>query len=785
VRRLRLGLRVLLAVAVAVVACASAASADTATVRGVVRAADGTPIAFARVVLIGNGLRLQAASDTRGRFRFERAEAGTYDLNAAAPGYQPLSQRTVTVGTQGAELVLVLSRATTASLTVIGDVESSAGETVSTASGSSVSLPAQRAAAAGVVTVSSMLWSELSTTPVLPLGGGSDAPAVFAVRGPDPTETLVEIDGHPVNNGNTGDFDLSLVDPASLQAVQLVKGISPSSLLGPNTIGGAVNVLTLEPTSAEHVLMRISGGSYASFGETLQSTGTQEHLGYAVSLHAATSAGAQPAGSGMNGDSLLAKLRYQLGGRNGYGYVQLDVRDQTVSKDLSALLAPYGEAPPATSLGAQQSNEGLDAQLPIGNERSDGLPATLLQFSHLTTVAGQSIDGPGLDTLPYLYDQRDAVEDDWLEADHRFSNGTLSFKYDLSRERLGTDYVQGQVTAQSARRAALSASNATPPTTLLALSQVQRSAVFRYDGDPTSHIHYSLAAYASGFSTFGTSFDPRAGFVWTPSGDTAVRVSVGTTFQTPQLSELVVPPPNDRVPIGGVIYLGNASLQPDHATEYDLGVERVFGALGRELRFSLDAYQSNLRSPASQLNVTPVPNCGTPGFPSCPVSMPVNAGNAVYRGAELRAQEQIGSDLVLRAGWSVNSSYLTVVPPSIQDGTLVPMQQTLGEPLHKAFAAVEASPSAGLAYGAEIAYEGAYNELHRPPYATLAAHVALRRRGYEIGLYGTNLTNVYADPLTIVGEGVPYGTLPGNPMTPTDAYVLQGRTVVLVLTRSL
>ena len=36
-------------------------------------------------------------------------------------------------------------------------------------------------------------------------------------------------------------------------------------------------------------------------------------------------------------------------------------------------------------------------------------------------------------------------------------------------------------------------------------------------------------------------------------------------------------------------------------------------------------------------------------------------------------------------------------------------------------------------------------------------------------LYGTNLTNVYASPFTVVGGGILYGTLPGQPMIATNA----------------
>ena len=600
-------------------------------VRGTVSAIDGSPIAGASIVLSSQVFAKRAHSDAHGKFKFDDIQPGTYSVQGSAPGYQTLSQRTVTLDATNKTLALVLSPATTNSLTVIGQVRASAGETVSTSSAPTVSLNAQTAAAAGATSVSSMVWNQLSTTPVLPLGGGSNATVVYAVRGPDPTETLVDIDGHQVNNGNTGDLDLSLLDPAALQDVQVVYGISPSSLIGPNTIGGGLNIVTLQPTATPHSLLRIFGGSYGTFGETLQTTGTDDRLGYAVSLHNATSSGSvnqtilaptpQNVGSYSNADSILTKLRYQLGGPNGYGYVQLNFRDQTVVKDDSALLTTYtppgfaggggggGDAAPADSaaasgsyqsfagtlLGAHQANYGLDAQLPLGNQSVGGAPATVAQFSHLTTLSSQSVSGPGEASLPYLYNQRDLLGDDWLEVDHHFSSSLLSFKYDIGTETLVTNYVQGQVVAQAKPVGA----GQTPPTQVVSLAQTQRSSVLRYEADPTSHIHYSLALYDSDFSTFGTSFDPRAGFVWTPTGNTAVRASVGTTFQTPQLTELVVPPPADRVPVGGIIFIGNPNLRPDRATDFDLGAEHIV-TLGRHpLHLAMDLYQTNLRTPSS------------------------------------------------------------------------------------------------------------------------------------------------------------------------------------------
>lgn len=817
-----------------------------------VRANDGTPVAGATVSLSAGGVVRSGGSDARGVVELQLS-AGTYALHAVAPGYESISQRTVSISRDDEHLSVVLYRATTNSLTVIGQVSAGSGETVSTASAPTVSMSAQQAAAAGVTSVGPMVWTQLSTTPVIPLGGGSNATETFAVRGPDPTETLVDIDGHQVNNGNTGDFDLSLMDPAALQEVEIVYGIAPSSLIGPNTIGGGINITTLQPTTDPHGLLRVFGGSYGTYGGTVQATGTDDRLGYAFSFHGTSSLGsvnqtilapppsgdsddnvAQTVGSNSWGNSILTKLRYQLGGPNGYGYLQFNFRNQNVVKDDSSLLTNF--TPPGftgsggdddalhiggavrpndddddnpggfqsfagTWLMAHQTNYGFDAQVPLGNQLLDGAPATMLQFSHLTSVNSQSVTGPGEATLPYLYNQRDLLGDDWLLIDHRFPTGLLSFKYDLETETLATNFVQGQVTAEgipvggpipfqgaSVSSDALVVPNDRPPPPVQALSlgQTERSAVLRYNGDPTSHIHYSVAGYYSNFSSFGTSFDPRAGFVWTPTGNTAVRASVGTTFQIPQLSELVVPPPAERVPVGGIIFIGNPNLQPDRATDYDLGMEQIVRDFGNPLHLSFDLYQTNLRAPANQLNVDPIPGCQSPHKPTpCPLSFPVNAGNGIYRGLDIHADQQLGRTFHVRAGWDVDSSYLTVVPPSIQDGTLVVDEQSLGQPLHKAYFSVDQEVAEGLAYGARLNYEGNYNELNRSPYATLDAHLAYRHAGFEYGLYGTNLTNVYSTPFTIVGGGVPYGTVPGQPMITPNAFVLQGAQVLFVVTRAI
>ena len=106
-------------------------------------------------------------------------------------------------------------------------------------------------------------------------------------------------------------------------------------------------------------------------------------------------------------------------------------------------------------------------------------------------------------------------------------------------------------------------------------------------------------------------------------------------------------------------------------------------------------------------------------------------------------------------------------------------------PLHKAYFGFARDVQRGLVYGAQLNYEGTYNELDRGPYATLDAHLAYRTPEYEFGLYGTNLTNADAFPFTIYNGGILYPAETGQPMIPTPAYNLQGAKVVFVVTRTI
>jgi outer membrane receptor protein involved in Fe transport len=743
--------------------------------QGRVVSMDGTPIAGALVSLAATARSRSTAADAQGWFSIRSLPPGTYELRVASKGFAPLTGRTIDViAGQGTTIECKLGVQSASSLTVIGDVRVRGREALSTAAAPSATIDATAFAARGYTQVAQMLAGEPSTTMVRPLGASLNLPSFVALRGPDPTETLVAIDGHQINNGGTGAFDLSLLDPADLQNVQLIYGIAPSSLAGPNTLGGAINIRTLEPTITPQTLVRFSTGSYQTYGETIDTTGTENRVAYALSLHRLTSAGeVSNFPDALTGDTALAKVRYTFG--NG-GYAGISLRDQASYRDLAAALTSidggsYNTSPGSSALG-HNAGYGVDLVLPLG-------ASTTATLRHLTAFWQTSVNGPAADSSPYLLSGDDLIGDDTLEIVRDLPRGSFSAKLDLRSERLRTDFSSGGAVDQSIGRRPMDSSDASVPA--IALAQTQRSLALRYAFDPTPKLHYTFAGYYSDFSTFGTSVDPRMGFVWTPDARSALRLSIGSTFQSPQLTELYVPPELPQ-PVNGYANVGNPSLRPDRATEYDAGYEHVFGNAGHPLHVALDLYRTNLRTPAT-LYYSPTPCTSSSDDPRSCLSYPVNAGGAVYQGAELRGDVALRGSTSLQLSYGVDSAFLTSVPPQVQDGTLVAGEQSLGVPLHTASLLVQHGADTAFSYELGMRYEGTYNELNRPPFASVQAGLGWHTRAVDVELYGTNLTNVYADKFTQLDAGVPYGGVGGA--IPTPAYAMPAASVTLTLTRRL
>jgi outer membrane cobalamin receptor len=751
--------------------CAQLASAAPAAgiIAGTIADTGGVRIAGARIVLRSSARRYDVISDRGGDFALADVELGVYGIDATAAGFAPATghQITVTAGTM--HVALSLARATASGVASLGSVTVNGTSALSRASAPTIEINPQALAAAGVVQLSDILGQQLAVTMVRQGGGAPGLPQSAALRGPDPSETIVDIDGHQVNNQNTGDYELELLDPAEFAGVQIVYGVGPSSLIGADSEGGAINFRTIEPTQTTHALMRVTFGTFNTGGLTIEATGTDERIGYAALYRSLTTQGqvydypitiatpgpgtpAQTAvvGSSITGTITLAKLRYSLA--NNAGFIEASFRDTAAVRDLSAPLsapddpndtAPYApftavNAPGATVLTASPAYS-LDAQLPLGRKSADGLAPATLTLQHLTNISNQSVENISPTLNPYLLNDSDRVDDEIAQYERAPlgpANGTLTFVADYRWERL---------TAPDAFAPG-------PPTQYA----IERWIVGRYTWNPSEYLHYTAAAYYSVFSTFGTSFDPRFAIVWTPP-NSVVRASIGTGFRAPLLTELAF----------------NPALQVERSVNEELGYERRFGAGLFATRGSLNAYHTLVNN-AGFMTIAADGQLTFLG----------NIGPSVYQGVEIRADQPVSPTVALHAAWGVNSACPRVDPVTINPAAppLIPGQQYMGIPLHKAQLTLDrqAAP-AGLSYALTGTYASAGNELNAGEYLLVDASIGMTFGHTDISLRAANLTNQFDHKFTFVGAGVPY-PVPGG-TTPTDAYALQGRTVGVTVTQ--
>jgi outer membrane receptor protein involved in Fe transport len=234
-------------------------------------------------------------------------------------------------------------------------------------------------------------------------------------------------------------------------------------------------------------------------------------------------------------------------------------------------------------------------------------------------------------------------------------------------------------------------------------------------------------------------------------------------------------PPVLPAPVDGYVSIGNPNATAERATSYDLGYEHRFGIASADLHLGADLYRTDLHNGVvTYYSPTPcLPGVNYGDNPPC-LSYPVNLTEEVYQGVELRGDVLLTKENSLHLGYDIDSVYTQSVPPAALDDVVF-HEQALGVPLHKITLTYEHDPGLGMAYYAGLLYEGAYNETNLAPYATLRAGVTLHLRHLDIGLYGTNLTDVYDFKQQRIGAGIPYGGV--TDVISTDAIPLAPRTI--------
>ncbi len=747
---------------------------------GNVRAESGGPVAGANVIVLERGLSQSLRTDASGGFSIH-VSPGRVTVVATAQGFRSVEIGPIDVD-RDERMDIALVPADAPTLRTIAAVTVNGTQTSVHQFIPSTLIARDQLDQLGLQNVIDGLAQVPSVTFARPDGGASTAPVPVALRGPDPSETLAMLDGEVLNDGNTGDLDVSQLPVSAFSAIEITEGLGPTDLQGSNTFGGAVNLISLRPTLEPHAAFSYSTGSFGRNEGWLNATGTGGKLGYAFAVDDTQEHGyvdqavtictggydaALPPGSQCIGPShshlgstigartALLNLIYNLSQRADIGlriFTLGDLRDMSGTE--TAPVDPTDEAPGAYFLGPGTANFGQDlraydlhARVPLG-------AGTLLADTNLDD---DSVTFTGSGISPY----------DVTHIDRR-ENASLSW------ERDGDDYmfaVGGYVRHESLFGDFIGTT----------LAQEIHSYFARGAFSPTERLHLEGGVYVADYSTFGTDLDGRFGIAYDLDPTSALHASIGTGFRAPLLIERYVFPlaalPRDAN--GVYIGQGDPNENPEHATEYELGYSKRMN----DTQLDASLYHTNLRDPIE--NYYPLAQATSGGCiaASTPCTeYPINVGNAVYQGLEVRVSQRF-HDLTGWVSYGINIAYPRNLPSTVSNptsgGSLVNGEQFLNIPQQQAAAGLNWLGGPWHA-GLDSTYRGRNNELNAAPFAIVNGALGRTFGDLDLTVAGTNLTNAEAGKFTLLGQGVPYAGS-GGPI-PTDLYRIEPAGFRVILT---
>ncbi len=122
-------------------------------------------------------------------------------------------------------------------------------------------------------------------------GGPQTTTGVF-LRGTNPNQSLVLVDGIRINSSTQGGANWAAIDPNTIERIEIVRGAA-SSLYGSDAIGGVVNIITKKPDGDRPLAAwgSVGYGSYDTFKSSAGISGAQDGWDYALSSSMADSSG--------------------------------------------------------------------------------------------------------------------------------------------------------------------------------------------------------------------------------------------------------------------------------------------------------------------------------------------------------------------------------------------------------------------------------------------------------------------------------------------------------------
>jgi outer membrane cobalamin receptor len=237
-------------------------------ISGFVYAEDGHPLENVNVVVEGttNG----AATDSRGYFEIGNIFSGEYTITVSHVNYEKISRENVIVARD------IPVRLTFHLRQIIGTLEEisvSAQRDSSTDSVFKIKLSSEQIRNASARTLGELLI-QIPGIDIIDEGAGGQKK--ISIRGSNPNQVLVLLDGIPLNDPLTGEADLNLVPISIIENVTIHKG-GNAAKSGGGAFAGQVEITSRQLFKNE-LSAGVNGGSFNSNGGRASLSGTLGHF---------------------------------------------------------------------------------------------------------------------------------------------------------------------------------------------------------------------------------------------------------------------------------------------------------------------------------------------------------------------------------------------------------------------------------------------------------------------------------------------------------------------------
>ncbi len=298
------------------------AQSTPGSLKGIVIDPDGLPVSYATIQL--ENTQWGSYSDESGTFLFRNMPPGDYSLSVLAPGYITFLEKIAIQAGSITELKIVLSSSSFQMPQV--NILSEKSRLLSVLPGSASYITPRELELLAPISGNEVFRRIPGIHVVDEEGAGLRINIGLRGLNPDRSRNVLILeDGVPVALSPYGEPEMYYTPSIDRMAgVEVLKG-SGQILFGPQTIGGVVNYLTVDPPQEEKIRVRLQGGQggyfsgLVSYGNTFGNTGLQVNL----LRRQATNLGPTQ----FEVSDLSAKFKFLLGEKSALG-VKIGVYDE-------------------------------------------------------------------------------------------------------------------------------------------------------------------------------------------------------------------------------------------------------------------------------------------------------------------------------------------------------------------------------------------------------------------------------------------------------------------------